>query len=128
MARCFCAVSVTSAQDIASVLNLKRRSFVLYGDDESALISLLEAWTKIRGEPVVYPTNAMFRLNMTFSSPWLTLYSKRGLVSVPDAFLNTSASRYEQMVVSYLDELGVDYVANHRKLLNGLEPRFLYSV
>lgn len=120
----FVQLGVTSAQDIVSVLNLKRRSFVLYGDDELALISLLEAWTKIKGESVVYPTNAMFRLNMTFSGPWLTLYSKRGLVSVPDAFLNTSASRYEQMVANYLDELGVDYVANHRKLLNGLELDF----
>ena len=84
----FVQLGVTSVQDIASILNLKRRSFVLYGDDESALISLLEAWAKIKGEPVVYPTNAMFRLNMTFTSPWLTLYSKRGLVLVPDAFLN----------------------------------------
>ena len=61
---------------------------------------------------------------MTFTSPWLTLYSKRGLVSVPDAFLNTSSSRYEQIVANYLDELGVDYIVNHRKLLNGLELDF----
>lgn len=120
----FVQLGVMSAQDIASVLNLKRRSFVLYGDDESALISLLEAWAKIKGESIVYPTNSMFQMNITFSGPWLTLYSKRGLVSVPDAFLNQSASRYEQMVANYLDELGVDYVANHRKLLNGLELDF----
>lgn len=117
-------LGVMSAQDVALVLNLKRRSFFSYGDDESALISLLEAWIDLKGNPIVYPTNTLFNLDVPFFGSWLTLYSKRGLVSVPDAFLNTSSSRYEQMVANYLDELGVDYVANHRKLLNGLELDF----
>lgn len=117
-------LGVTSAQDIASVLNLKRRSFFSYGDDESELISLLEAWIDVKGEPIVYPTNTLFNLDVRFFGSWLTLYSKRGLVSVPDAFLNTSSSRYEQMVANYLDELDIDYIVNHRKLLNGLELDF----
>lgn len=39
-------------------------------------------------------------------------------------FLNTLSLRYEQMVANYLDELGIDYIVNHRKLLNGLELDF----
>lgn len=120
----FKKLGVVSAQDLVLVLNLKRRSFIPYGDDESELIFLLETWLDLKGEPIVYPTNTMFNLDMKFTGSWLTLYSKRGLVSVPDAFLNTSASRYEQMVANYLDEFGVDYVVNHRKLLNGLELDF----
>ena len=50
----------------------------------------------------MYPTNTLFNLDVPFFGSWLTLYSKRGLVSVPDAFLNTSSSRYEQMVANLL--------------------------
>ena len=71
-----------------------------------------------------YPDNQLFKLSIDFSIPWLKYYNQKGLLKVPEVYLEKTVSKYETMLEYKLKELNVNYIRNHRKLLDGLEVDF----
>ena len=106
-----------------SVVPLSRRDFVISELSNTHVEDLLRSWKDETGEPVKYPDNILFSLPFTFSKTWLRYYEKLDLLVVPELFYS-SMSVYEKKIEYFLNSLGVSYLRNHKKALNGLEMDF----
>lgn len=106
------------------VLPLSRRDFVISELSNTHVEDLLRLWQTKTGQPVVYPENALFRLPFAFSKSWLKYYDKKRLLVVPELYYRQNASVYENHLEHFLDSIGVSYVRNHKKALDGLEMDF----
>lgn len=107
-----------------SVLPISRRDFVISELSNTHVEDLLRLWQTKTGKSVVYPENALFRLPFAFSKSWLKYYDKKGLLIVPKLYYRQNASIYENHMEHFLDSIGVSYVRNHKKTLDGLEMDF----
>lgn len=106
-----------------SVVPLNRRDFVISELQNTHVEDLLNMWKDKTGKPMKYPDNALFKLPFTFSKTWLRFYEQMGLLDVPELFY-TSLSVYEKQMEYFLSSIGVNYVHNHKKALEGLEMDF----
>ena len=106
-----------------SVFVLYRRDFIISELENTHVEDLLRLWKTRTGQTIKYPSNMLFRLPITFSKSWLRHYEKLGLVEVPELFYS-GLSVYEKHMEYFLNDLGVSYLRNHKKALNGLEMDF----
>ena len=104
-------------------LPLSRRDFVISTLSNDHVANLIKLWNDEYGV-MEFPDNQLFKLPIDFSTPWLKYYHQKGLLKVPDVYLEETVSKYETMLEHKLNELNVSYIRNHRKLLDGLEVDF----
>ena len=104
-------------------LPLSRRDFVISTLSNDHVENLIKLWNDEYGL-MEYPDNQLFKLSIDFSIPWLKYYNQKGLLKVPEVYLEKTVSKYETMLEHKLKELNIPYVRNHRKLLDGLEVDF----
>lgn len=104
-------------------LPLSRRDFVISTLSNDHVENLIKLWNDEYGL-MEYPDNQLFKLSIDFSIPWLKYYNQKGLLKVPEVYLEKTVSKYETMLEHKLKELNVSYISNHRKLLDGLEVDF----
>lgn len=105
-------------------LPLSRRDFVISELSNAHVENLLRLWKTKTGMVMKFPENALFRLPFAFSKTWLKHYEMLGLLDVPECYYRTGSSVYEKSMEHFLDYLGVFYVRNHKKALDGLEMDF----
>lgn len=106
-------------------LDIKRRDFSMSYQSTENLESLLTRYKQISGGPAQYPEDALFAIPITnfFSKPWLKHFHKLGLIEINET-LYQQYSQFERMVAAKLEQNEIEYIANNRTILGGLELDF----
>lgn len=78
-------------------LPLSRRDFVISTLSNDHVENLIKLWNDEYGL-MEYPDNQLFKLSIDFSIPWLKYYNQKGLLKVPEVYLEKTVSKYETML------------------------------
>lgn len=106
-------------------LDIKRRDFSMSYQATENVEALLVRYKQISGKPAKYPDDALFAIPITnfFSKPWLKHFHKLGLIDINET-LYQQYSQFERMVAAKLEQHEIEYIANNRTILGGLELDF----
>lgn len=107
-----------------TLLPVTRRDFVISELDNTHVEDLIRLWNEKTGFIMSYPDNRLFSLPFAFSKTWLKHYDRLGVLKVPELYYSVHGSIYEKRVEDLLERLGVKYVKNGKKMLDGLEMDF----